>query len=114
LGKSEIYLIVSKCNRYSASHQTSPPNCNLCASRGRDWVVRCFESISSAEVTQNSRAPTCWLKVIFSCWDSLVKLDKKESGKTKAALPTKTKPSRIELTPTDVPGLQRAKTKFAS
>jgi len=32
-------------------------------------------------------------------------LDKRASGKTNAALATKTKPSRIELTAIDVPGL---------
>jgi hypothetical protein len=34
-------------------------------------------------------------------------LDKKDKGKTKAALPSKISPSRIELTPIDFPGLRR-------
>jgi hypothetical protein len=33
-------------------------------------------------------------------------LDKKDKGKTKAALPTRTNPKSIELTITDVPGLR--------
>lgn len=56
---------------------------------------------------RNNETPTCWLKEIFSSGDFLVKLERKESGKTKAALPAKTNPSRIELTPIDFPGLQR-------
>jgi hypothetical protein len=38
-------------------------------------------------------------------------LDKKDSGKTKAALPTRTNPSKIELMPMDLPGLQMGNTK---
>lgn len=44
--------------------------------------------------------------MIFSCGDFLARFDKKDKGKTKAALPAKTNPSRIELTPTDFPGLR--------
>lgn len=51
--------------------------------------------------------PTCCLKVIFSVGVFLAKLDKKDRGKTKAALPTRTKPISIELTATDVPGLPK-------
>lgn len=50
---------------------------------------------------------TCCLKLILSYGEFFVKLDKKDKGKTKAALPTKISPSRIELTPTDFPGLRR-------
>lgn len=50
---------------------------------------------------------TCCLKPILSFTDLLVKLDKKDSGNTKAALPTITKAISIELTPTDFPGLQK-------
>jgi len=39
----------------------------------------------------------------------LAKFDKKERGKTKAALPSMTRPIRIELTATDVPGLSKTK-----
>lgn len=52
---------------------------------------------------------TCCLKSIFSCWFFLVKLDKSDKGKTKAALPTKTIPNNIALTSTDVPGLPNQK-----
>jgi hypothetical protein len=45
--------------------------------------------------------------VTFSYGEFFVKLDKKDKGKTKAALPTKISPSRIELTPTDFPGLRK-------
>lgn len=48
---------------------------------------------------------TCCFNSILSLGDFLVKLDKNDRGKTKAALPTKTRPNRIELTPIDVPGL---------
>jgi hypothetical protein len=44
--------------------------------------------------------------VTFSDGEFFVKLDKKDKGKTKAALPTKISPSRIALTPTDFPGLR--------
>ena len=54
---------------------------------------------------------TCCLKLIFSFGVFLARLDKKESGKTKAALPTKISPSSIELTATDVPGLGRTQVK---
>lgn len=50
---------------------------------------------------------TCCLKLIFSFGVFLDKLDKKDKGKTKAALPTKIRPISIELTATDVPGLGR-------
>jgi hypothetical protein len=43
---------------------------------------------------------------IFSYGNFLVKLDRKDKGKTKAALPTRTNPKSIELTITDVPGLR--------
>jgi hypothetical protein len=33
-------------------------------------------------------------------------LNRNDKGKTKAALPTRTNPSKIELTPMDFPGLQ--------
>lgn len=49
---------------------------------------------------------TCSLNFILSRWDFLAKFDKKDNEKTEAALPTITKPSNIELTPTDVPGLK--------
>jgi len=42
----------------------------------------------------------------FSKGVFFVKLDKKDSGKTKAALPTRTNPSKIELMQMDFPGLQ--------
>ena len=45
--------------------------------------------------------------MIFSLDDFLAKLDKNDKGKTKAALPASTKPNNIELTATDVPGLQK-------
>ena len=48
---------------------------------------------------------TCSLNVIFSSADFLAKLDRNDNGKTKAALPTITRPSNIALTATDVPGL---------
>lgn len=47
----------------------------------------------------------CCLNPILSLSDFLVKLDKKDRGNTKAALPIRTSPRRIELTPIDVPGL---------
>lgn len=56
-----------------------------------------------------SCALTCCLKIILSSGDFFVKLDRNESGKTKAALPTKTRPNKIELTRSDFPGLQMRK-----
>lgn len=50
---------------------------------------------------------TCSLKLIFSCGNFLVRFDKNDKGKTKAALPTKTNPSRAALTEIDVFGLQK-------
>lgn len=50
--------------------------------------------------------PTCCLILIFSCEFFLAKLDKKDRGKTNAALATIIKARSIELTATDVPGLQ--------
>lgn len=52
-------------------------------------------------------ARTCCFKFMCSREDFLVKLDKKDKGKTKAALPTKTNANSIELTPIDLPGLQK-------
>ena len=52
---------------------------------------------------------TCCLNEIRSFGDFLVKLDKKDKGKTKAALPARTSPNSTELTATDVPGLQKKK-----
>lgn len=45
------------------------------------------------------------LNLIFSLWFFLAKLDKNDSGNTNAALPTMTRPIRIELTAIDVPGV---------
>ena len=50
---------------------------------------------------------TCCLKLTFSNGEFLVKLDKKDKGKTKAALPTRTNAKSTELTPICVPGLRR-------
>jgi hypothetical protein len=55
---------------------------------------------------------TCCLQLIFSAGVFFVKLDKNESGKTKAALPTRTNPSKIELTPMDLPGLQLERVRW--
>lgn len=52
---------------------------------------------------------TCCFMLIFSSEVFLVKLDMKDNGKTKAALPTRTSTSNIELTPIDFPGLRRNK-----
>lgn len=52
-------------------------------------------------------ALTCCLNRILSSGDFFVKLDRNDSGKIKAALPTKTKPRRIELIASDFPGLQK-------
>lgn len=54
---------------------------------------------------EDYRVPTCCLKSIFSRGD-LWKLDKNDKGKTKAALPSKTSPSRIALTSIEVFGLK--------
>ena len=48
---------------------------------------------------------TCILKLIFSLSFFLTKFDRNDNGKTNAALPSMSKPIRIELTATDVPGL---------
>lgn len=53
--------------------------------------------------------PTCWFNVNLSLGDLLIKLDIKDRGNIEAALPTRTKPSSIELTPADVLGLQKHK-----
>jgi len=55
----------------------------------------------------------CCLQVIFSKGVFFVKLDKKDSGKTKAALPTRTNPSKIELMQMDFPGLSLANSHFS-
>lgn len=52
--------------------------------------------------------PTCCLKLILSSGDFLVKLEMKDRGNTKAALPRTTRPSSMALTPTDVPGLHNS------
>ena len=52
------------------------------------------------------KIPTCCLNSILSLGDFLNKLDIKDRGNTKAALPIRTKASNIELTPMDVPGLK--------
>jgi len=57
---------------------------------------------------------TCCLNVILSNGDFFVKLDKNDNGKTNAALPTRTNPSKIELMPTDLPGLKMGTKKFQS
>lgn len=49
---------------------------------------------------------TCFLKSIFSFLDFLVKLDKNDKGKTKAALPIKTNPNKMELSLREISGLQ--------
>ena len=43
----------------------------------------------------------------FSNEEFLVKLDRKDKGKTKAALPTRMSAKSTELTPIGVPGLWR-------
>lgn len=43
----------------------------------------------------------------MSFCDFLAKLDKKDKGKTKAALPRSIRPNNTELTATDVPGLHK-------
>ena len=48
---------------------------------------------------------TCILKLIFSLSFFLAKFDRKDNGKTNAALPSMSRPIKIELTATDVPGL---------
>ena len=48
---------------------------------------------------------TCILKSILSLWFFLAKFERNDKGKTNAALPSMSKPIRIELTATDVPGL---------
>ena len=50
---------------------------------------------------------TCCLKLIFSFGDFLAKLDRKDKGKTKAALPRRIRPNNTPLVATDVPGLQK-------
>jgi hypothetical protein len=57
---------------------------------------------------------TCCLNVIFSSGDFFVKLEKNDNGKTNAALPTRTNPSKIELMPMDLPGLKMGTKKFQS
>jgi hypothetical protein len=47
------------------------------------------------------------LKLSLSFSDFLVKLIKKDKGKTNAALPTSTRANNTELTLTDVPGLHK-------
>lgn len=55
----------------------------------------------------NGETLTCCFKWILSCGDFLVKLDKKDKGKTKAALPTMTSAKSIELTFNDFAGLKK-------
>lgn len=56
-----------------------------------------------------SKTLTCCFMLTFSNEDFLVKLDRKDKGKTKAALPTRTSANSIELTPIDFPGLRKGK-----
>lgn len=49
-------------------------------------------------VTNKLLGHTCWLKLILSSGEFFIKLDKNDRGKTKAALPTKTRPNSMELT----------------
>lgn len=49
---------------------------------------------------------TCCLNDILSEEFFFAKLDKNDKGNTNAALPTKIRPTNIELTATDVPGLK--------
>lgn len=103
-----FYLIVSKCHRNSSTHKTSPPNCNL-QNKDSSSMETCNTSTSLKALTVRAwlrKSHTCWLKLTFSCGDFLARFNKKDNGKTKAALPAKTSPSRIELTPTDFPGLR--------
>lgn len=53
------------------------------------------------------RNSTCCFMLTFSNGEFLVKLDRKDRGKTKAALPTRTSAKSTELTPIGVPGLHR-------
>lgn len=58
--------------------------------------------------------PTCCFNPILSLWDFLVKLDTKDKGNIKAALPTNTRPRSIELTPIDVPGLWKSSMEWVN
>lgn len=52
---------------------------------------------------------TCCLRLSLSPSDFFVKLNKKDSGKIKAAFPRVTKPNKAALAPTNFQGLERFK-----
>jgi len=103
------HLIIGKCHWNSTSHKTSPPDDHLKSERIKNlyqWLLTAQEILKKNTCWQKSKH-TCCLKLIFSFCDFLVKLDKKDKGKTNAALPMSTRANNTELTITDVPGLQR-------
>lgn len=104
------YLIICECHWNSTSHKASPPNDHL------KWGGKKRQTCQNNLVvsTRNTKKDTwekfghtCCLNEIFSYGDFLVKLDKKDKGKTNAALPRSIRPNNTELAATDVPGLQK-------
>jgi hypothetical protein len=102
-------LIVSKSNRHSSSHQPSPPYYNL----SREIQLADGKSNSNENCLIIHQILTCCLQVIFSFGAFFVRFDKNDSGNTKAALPIRTNPSKIELIPMDLPGLSLANSHFS-
>lgn len=66
------------------------------------------------ESYEKDKGHTCCFSSILFSGDFLVKLDKNDKGNTKAALPAKISPNRIELTPIDVPGLAKRTVKVTT
>lgn len=64
-----------------------------------------MDLVNIVDIRNENENNTCCFNATFSCGDFFVKLDRKDKGNTNAALPTRTSPNSIELTPTEVPGL---------
>lgn len=100
----QVHLIISKGHRHSTPHESSPPYYHLSNEKNECNIH--FELIIGIKLKWKQLL-TCSLKVICSFRDFFVKLVKNDNVNTKAALPNKTRHRSMELTATEVPGLQR-------
>lgn len=98
-----VYLIISQRHGNSTSHQSSPPNHNLYS-----LILFFLLFLGATEQKIKNHEQFTWCLILsLSPSDFFEKLNKKESGKTKHALPIITRPSRTALAPTDFPGLKK-------
>jgi hypothetical protein len=107
-------LVVSESNGHGTSHQSGPPYYNLSENSVNQirWSFCKQKNKHMKDAVIMQQSLTCCLNVIFSNGDFFVRLDKNDNGKTNAALPTRTNPSKIELMPMDLPGLKTGTRKF--